>query len=830
MGCTSSNLKGRHASRRSSNNKRSNSFTHGQRQAISVVGIFLEEGYPLRVIGSESDNISHSLHRKEAFKALSHGGQLTLGEKGEEEASENLSEILNFDNFSPNRVGSKEEDFFSPIHSLESPPKLCTEQERRLRCANLEGPVSGLTDLSSDEDDDEGDGFEFAKLEGSIASFNSEQGHIWTPITSFNSEHGSKKIPLLGTLLDSPHSPRSDPLTTDTSFSDHWEKLQDSSISEPELQVLISPEYTDLPLSDSDVNSSLLSPGSVCSSQVSPCSPLLERFPSNSMDQLTRLSSTSEDSLFFPGFMTHVPFECGSVSPSSVSFSESIVDCSPANDTLKGGSSMGTNKWILSSPSWRYHSFSDSLLMQKLLEDQHPFGDVHGGRWGHPSPSPAKALHVHNDASLSEALIPGLPNDLAQICLMRVPFIKYNHSFRMVCRQWRAVLSSEEFFKMRSALGIHEAHISFVVHGNRVQIFSLQTHQWFCLPPLPREDGNVSPGWRVSPEWGQSPDSVSSPEGGTISDWGIDPYDWWQIDTVAVSKETLFVIGGDQAEIHSFTRPSKPTNRVHKYDFCRNCWVAVSPMQVPRSHAAAVSLGKLLYVAGGSEDIEEGASAEVYDFEQNKWSMIPSMNTSMRTCVGMDHEGCVYVKGENLGPGCHVEGEVFKPSEGRWDRMRPGMRKGLERGPIASCESMLFVADWKDSLLKVYDFKADVWSVVMKLPARISRLVGHSTHLYALTGKIKVDPYNHHVISDAPAEVWRLDVGSIMKFSRLHEGEVGGYGSCFITRDYSDSEGVHKKLSRECEWKSVWRDPKQMVKTGGLAWVPSIAHCTLFED
>ncbi|MCO5591150.1 hypothetical protein L7F22_045131 [Adiantum nelumboides] len=787
MGCTSSNLNRHHSSRRKGSSK---SLTSKQKQAISVVGVFLQKGYSLRLIRRESeDSIPHSLHKKEISRSLSHSGQLKGGGKDE---SEELFEVLNIDLCSSKADGL--------VHLLESPRKLCTEQERRLRCANMEGPVTGLTDLSSDEDDDEGDGFEFAKLEGSIASFNSEQGHIWTPITSFNSEQASKKIPLLGALLD---SPRSEALTVDTSYSE----LHDSSILEPELQILISPVYTDAPFSDSDNQSLPMSPASVCSSsQVSPSSPLLERFPSSAVNQLTGVCSTFDDSLYFPGFAAHASFECGSFSPSSTSFSESYMDYSPASDAFRGT----INKWIHPSPSWRYHSFSDSPPMEKLLEDYHSCGDIHGSRWGHPSPSPAKSLHVHEDASLSEALIPGLPNDLAQLCLMRVPFIKYNRSFHLVCRRWREVLSSEEFFTTRSALGIHEAHISFVVHGNRVQIFSLLSHQWFCLPPLPRGGGNASPGSRVSREWGQSPDSQSSPQGGTAFDWGIDPYDWWQIDTVAVSGGTLFVIGGDQSEIHSFTRPCKPTNRVHKYDFCQNCWLPITPMQVARSHAAAVSLGKLLYVTGGSEDIDEGASAEVYDLQQNKWSMISSMNTSMRTCVGVEHEGCMYVKGENLGPGCHVEGEIFNPAEGRWARMHPSMRKGLERGPITSCDSCLFVADWKDSLLKVYDFKAESWVVVTKLPARISRLVGHSLQLYALTGKIKVDPFNHHVISDAPAEVWRLDVRNVMKMF--------------------DNKGVHERLSRESEWACIWRDSKQMVKTGALAWVPCIAHCMVFED
>lgn len=821
MGCTSSNLNRRHSFRKRSSSK--NSFAHRQKQAISVVGILLHKGHPLRAFESKSINNSQSLRKEEALEALHDGGHAI--EEAEEEVSEENSEILSSTDFSSNTLDSKEGDFFQGIQSFEIPRKLCTEQERRLRCANLEGPTSHVTDLSSDEEDDEGDGFEFAKLEDGIASFDSDQGNIWTPITSLISEQGSKKSPLLGAILDSPDS---EALATNTSCSECWDKVQDSSLSEPEFQILISPEYIDLPLSDSENHFSPLSAGSACSLRVPSCSSSLEKFSFNSMKHFSRLSSTSEDSLFFPGFKTHAQFDIGSSSPSAGSFCESAVGSSPGNDAFWGSSLVGANSWIHSSPSWRHHSVSDSPPIQKPLEDYRSFENFYGSRWGHPSPSPSKSLHVYDDASLSEALIPGLPNDLAQLCLMRIPFIKYNHSFRMVCRQWRAVLSSEEFFKTRNALGVHEAHISFVVHGNRVQIFSLQTHQWFCLPPLPRDEGNTSPGWRVSPEWGQSPDSQSSSEvGGTVPDWGIDPYDWWQIDTVAVSQGTLFVIGGDQAEIRLFIRPSKPTNIVHKYDFCRNRWVAVSPMQVPRSHAAAVSLGKFLYVAGGSEDLEDGASAEVYDSEQNSWSTIPSMNTSMRMCIGMEHEGCVYVKGENMGPGCHVEGDVFKPSDGRWDRMSPGMRKGVERGPIASCGSSLFVADWKDSLLKVYNFKAGIWSVVTKLPARISRLVGHAMQLYALTGKIKVDPYNHHVISDAPAEVWRLDLHSFMKKqARLDEGEVGYGGSC----NESDGEGACANFSREFEWECIWRDPKQMAKTGGLAWVPCIAHCTVFED
>ena len=314
------------------------------------------------------------------------------------------------------------------------------------------------------------------------------------------------------------------------------------------------------------------------------------------------------------------------------------------------------------------------------------------------------------------------------------------------------------------------------------------------------------------------------------TDWGIDPYDWWQIDTVAVSEGTLFVLGGDKAEIHSFRNPSKPTNRVHKYDFCRNCWVSVSSMQVARSHAAATSLGKsMMYVAGGSGNEEEGCSAECYDSEKNEWNRIPRMNTSMRTCVGLEHEGCFYVKGESREAEDHVDGEIFDPSECRWRKMSHGMKRGLERGPIASCGRDLFVADWKDSVLKVYVQERDSWFVVTKLPARISRLVGHSGYLYGLTGKVKVDPYNHQIISDAPAEVWRLRLreSNTVTNSTMHHKLLETSSS---SSNDEDDLLSGKLYCGDCKWECLWWDPKQMVKTGGLAWVPCIAHCTLFED
>ena len=69
--------------------------------------------------------------------------------------------------------------------------------------------------------------------------------------------------------------------------------------------------------------------------------------------------------------------------------------------------------------------------------------------------------------------------------------------------------------------------------------------------------------------------AISSPE------WNVDPYEWWQIETVAAMHGTLFLMGGDQATFYNCIHPTEPANAVHKYDYCNNQWIKVSPMQVP---------------------------------------------------------------------------------------------------------------------------------------------------------------------------------------------------------------------------------------------------------
>ena len=66
---------------------------------------------------------------------------------------------------------------------------------------------------------------------------------------------------------------------------------------------------------------------------------------------------------------------------------------------------------------------------------------------------------------------------------------------------------------------------------------------------------------------------------------------------------------------------------------------------------------------------------------------------------------------------------------------------------------------WKDCLFKMYVIETASWEIVVSLPRNIRWLAGLRDKLYGLVCKIKLDPYNHHIISDSLDEVWLLVLG-----------------------------------------------------------------------
>lgn len=87
-------------------------------------------------------------------------------------------------------------------------------------------------------------------------------------------------------------------------------------------------------------------------------------------------------------------------------------------------------------------------------------------------------------------LLPGLPDDLAIACLIRVPRVEHR-KLRLVCRRWYRLLAGNFFYSLRKSLGIAEEWI-YVFKRDREGRISWHDfdpiHQlWQSLPPIPVE-------------------------------------------------------------------------------------------------------------------------------------------------------------------------------------------------------------------------------------------------------------------------------------------------------------------------------------------------------
>lgn len=87
-------------------------------------------------------------------------------------------------------------------------------------------------------------------------------------------------------------------------------------------------------------------------------------------------------------------------------------------------------------------------------------------------------------------LIPGLPDDLAIACLIRVPRVEHN-KLRLVCKRWYRLLAGNFFYSLRKSLGMAEEWV-YVIKRDRDGRISWHafdpTYQlWQPLPPVPVE-------------------------------------------------------------------------------------------------------------------------------------------------------------------------------------------------------------------------------------------------------------------------------------------------------------------------------------------------------
>ncbi|KAH7676229.1 F-box domain-containing protein [Dioscorea alata] len=235
-------------------------------------------------------------------------------------------------------------------------------------------------------------------------------------------------------------------------------------------------------------------------------------------------------------------------------------------------------------------------------------------------------------------MIPGLPDDLALNCLVRISH-GYHGLLKCVSKKWEAAIKSDDYLCRKEKEGLCGnwlIALSPSDHTLNCVAYDPDADHWHPIPPVPTTQRRLS--------YGHS--------------------------CVSACKR-CFIIGGAYRK-STFGLPV-PSSEVLMFDPFKMNWSRVSSMTRGRNCFACAAVLDKIYVAGGSEISQEtgeglaSASAEVYDPLENRWDELPPMPVPLIGCFGVSHSGQFHVLGRK-GPD---DGEVdtyfrFNPADHCW--------------------------------------------------------------------------------------------------------------------------------------------------------------------
>ncbi|KAJ7534225.1 hypothetical protein O6H91_13G084600 [Diphasiastrum complanatum] len=251
----------------------------------------------------------------------------------------------------------------------------------------------------------------------------------------------------------------------------------------------------------------------------------------------------------------------------------------------------------------------------------------------------------------STELIPGLPEDIAWSCLVKVSY-EWHRQMQTVCRRWKAVLRSKEFYEARKRARSSRQFVCMVqalppsstariakVNGTStlplaLSSYDLHQRSWTRLCHVPAE----------------------------FSQAGVPLF-----SQCVCSNGKLILLGGWNPTSYAALRS------VYIFDFFSRKWCRGSDMLSTRSFFACSTFDGLVFVAGGHDDNKHAlATAEVYSVEDDSWRELPRMSEERDECGGFELNGKFYVVS---GYHTHTQGqfvqsgEVYDPKVGNWNRI-----------------------------------------------------------------------------------------------------------------------------------------------------------------
>ncbi|KAK6782746.1 hypothetical protein RDI58_020542 [Solanum bulbocastanum] len=325
-----------------------------------------------------------------------------------------------------------------------------------------------------------------------------------------------------------------------------------------------------------------------------------------------------------------------------------------------------------------------------------------------------KKLHQRN---LYESLIPGLPDDIAQICLSHVqPSTLYS-----VCQSWRRLVYSPSFPPFLSIYSLLKPSKS---EENSVQFanFDPISAKWNLLPPPP-----LNPPLRLLLRH-RSFISRHLP-----------------IQSVSVSGNFILLAATTDPLLPALSRPLVFNPLTRK-------WTSGPRFETPRRWCVAGASQGVVYVASGigsSYNPEVAQSVEKWDLKSYctkyscnhhdknkvwKWEKMGGLKDGKFSreaieAVGWRGKLCmVNVKGDAA-----KEGIIYDVGSYTWQEMPEGMLVGW-RGPAAAMEEeVIYTVDESKGALRKYDPGSDSWIMILE-----NEMLKGAQHMAAAGGRVCV--------------------------------------------------------------------------------------------
>ncbi|KAG6538326.1 F-box/kelch-repeat protein At1g15670-like [Zingiber officinale] len=224
-------------------------------------------------------------------------------------------------------------------------------------------------------------------------------------------------------------------------------------------------------------------------------------------------------------------------------------------------------------------------------------------------------------------LIPGLPEEVARECLIRLP-LDALRAAQGVCRHWKRDVASPPFHRLRKAAGLARPVIALVQSDPDRTVSTAGKHSF--PSPLLYRMALFEP---VTGVWTSPPMIPRRPHGLPLF-----------CQMAAVGRE-LVVIGGWDP------RTWAATDEIHVYDLVSGAWRRGARMPGPRrsffASAAAEAEGRwMVFVAGGHDESKNALrSALAYDVAADAWVQLPDMTRPRDECKGFFAGGAFRVLG-----------------------------------------------------------------------------------------------------------------------------------------------------------------------------------------